>query len=405
MAVTARVQNFQSVEDATIVIDGLTVITGTNNSGKTAVMRAIRGVFTNAPAGSLVRHGCAHLTVTLTFDDGTVIKWEKGWEKPGQKGKTVNQYTINGKQIATVGRGVPPEVEALGVREISAASDRVWPQIAAQHTGNLFLVDRPGSAVAEALSDVERVGKLTAALKASEKDRRSTASELKVRRKDVEAHKQDVDRYDGLDPVADQVRVLGETRTALLDSERDLTTTRDLRDRYETTRDTLAALDGFDPDVVPDPTRAEQLSKGVAKMTGIRDQYQSAKSAVDALAGFDPQIPDAEAALELAEQIRAVQGDLDRLRASKEQAEALADTPDVTLPGSDKIDKIGSTIKVVTDLRKRRLSANTDLTAASTDAKHNAKLLAEAEAEVTRLLGDRGLCPTCNTVHEGGVHV
>ena len=43
MAVTARVQNFQSVEDATIVIDGLTVITGTNNSGKTAVMRAIRG--------------------------------------------------------------------------------------------------------------------------------------------------------------------------------------------------------------------------------------------------------------------------------------------------------------------------------------------------------------------------
>lgn len=405
MAATVRVQNFQSIEDATIVIDGLTVITGTNNSGKTAVMRAIRGVFTNAPAGPLVRHGCAHLTVTLTFDDGTVIKWEKGWEKPGQKGKTINQYTINGKQIATVGRGVPPEVEALGVREINAASDRVWPQVADQHTGNLFLVDRPGSAVAEALSDVERVGKLTAALKASEKDRRAATSELKVRYKDVETHKQSVERYDGLDPVADQVRVLGEIRTALLDSERDLTTTRDLRDRYETTRDTLTVLDGFDPDVVPDPARAEKLSKGVAKVTGFRDQYQSAKSAVDALAGFDPQIPDAEAALELAEQIRAVQGDLDRLRASKEQAEALADTPDVMLPGSDKIDKIGTTIKVVTDLRKRRLSANTDLTSASTDAKHNAKLLAEAEAEVTRLLGDRGLCPTCNTVHEGGVHV
>ncbi len=85
MAVTARIQNFQSIEDATIVIDGLTVITGTNNSGKTSVMRAIRGVFTNATAGPLVRHGCAHLSVTLTFDDGTSVLWEKGVGEAGSE--------------------------------------------------------------------------------------------------------------------------------------------------------------------------------------------------------------------------------------------------------------------------------------------------------------------------------
>jgi len=28
--------------------------------------------------------------------------------------------------------------------------------------------------------------------------------------------------------------------------------------------------------------------------------------------------------------------------------------------------------------------------------------LAEAESEVTQLLGERGICPTCNTLHEGG---
>ena len=189
MAVQVRVQNFQSIADASVSIDGLTVVTGANNSGKTAFMRAIRGVFTNAPPGPLVRHGCAHLSVALTFDDGTSVLWEKGWEKPGRKGKTINRYTVNGKQIATVGRGVPPEVESLGVREISAASDRVWPQIAQQFDGTLFLVNRPGSAVAEALSDVERVGALSSALKASEKDRRSANAELKVRRKDVEGHK------------------------------------------------------------------------------------------------------------------------------------------------------------------------------------------------------------------------
>ena len=83
MAVQVRLKNFQSIEDASLRVEGLTVITGTNHSGKTAVMRAIRGLFTNAPAGPLVRHGAAHLTVALTFDDGTEVVWEKGWEKPG----------------------------------------------------------------------------------------------------------------------------------------------------------------------------------------------------------------------------------------------------------------------------------------------------------------------------------
>jgi len=32
-------------------------------------------------------------------------------------------------------------------------------------------------------------------------------------------------------------------------------------------------------------------------------------------------------------------------------------------------------------------------------------MLAEAEANVIQLLGDRGLCPTCNTIHEGEAHV
>ena len=36
MPLKVRVRNFQSIEDATLVIDGLTVVTGTNNAGKSA---------------------------------------------------------------------------------------------------------------------------------------------------------------------------------------------------------------------------------------------------------------------------------------------------------------------------------------------------------------------------------
>jgi DNA repair exonuclease SbcCD ATPase subunit len=449
MAVTARIQNFQSIEDATIVIDGLTVITGTNNSGKTAVMRAIRGVFTNAPPGPLVRHGCAHLSVTLTFDDGTVILWEKGWEKPNRKGKTVNRYTINGKQIATVGRGVPPEVEALGVREIQAASDRVWPQIADQFDGTLFLVNRPGSAVAEALSDVERVGKLTSALKASEKDRRAVNAELKVRRKDVTAHKQEVDRFDGLDGVADQIRDLKDAREALQSSQSEVEQVTDYRDRYQSASASLESLEGFDPAVVPDSQRVTKLSSWSRKLDVLntyRERYQRAVADFGSLEGFDPAVvPDSQRVEKLRRVVSVVTDFRGQRQRAQERVDALdgfsaASLPDSAevvaqrdhlnevqvyitrrqqalgetqhfdgfvsqdLPSTEGLDKIRGEIDTVNSLWERFNAAHEAVDAVAVDATRVSGELAEAEAEVKRLLGDRGVCPTCNTIHDG-VHV
>ena len=446
MAVKVRVQNFQSIEDATIVIDGLTVITGTNNSGKTAVMRAIRGVFTNAPAGSLVRHGCAHLTVTMTFDDGTTIKWEKGWDKPGRKGKTVNQYTINGKQIATVGRGVPPEVEALGVREIQAASDCVWPQIADQFEGTLFLVNRPGSAVAEALSDVERVGKLTSALKASEKDRRSVNSELKVRRKDVEAHKQAVERYHGLDAVGDLIRGLGESQQGMLDAgalveevealrdrrgvavakvtslsgfdpavipdsarsdklsvwSRKIGVVEGYRERYRSASKGVSDLSGFDPAVIPDSTRVEKLNRVVNTVDAFRQRHKKASVAVGALAGFtEPDFPSTSETDRLGSEVATVRALHGRYGAAKKAVESYVGFALVDVPDVDVLDGIRSRIDMVNTLFNQFHDAHEALDSLDGEAKRVAAELALAESEVQRLLGDRGICPTCNTLHEG----
>jgi DNA repair ATPase RecN len=360
MAVQVRVKDFQSIVDASVSIDGLTVVTGANNSGKTAFMRAIRGVFTNAPPGPLVRHGCAYLSVSLVFDDGTSVLWEKGWEKPGRKGKTINRYTVNGKQIATVGRGVPPEVEGLGVREISAASDRVWPQIAQQFDGTLFLVNRPGSAVAEALSDVERVGALSSALKASEKDRRTANAELKVRRKDVETHKQTAEQFDGLDVVGDRIRALVNDRDAIQDHERSIRETTQLQVRLDAAREGAQRLSGFDPTAVP-TTKALKLKQAIEKINQYLVRWDTAREAQERLEGF-----------------------------------AESQTPDGSEASSQ-----GELLIEVRALQKRQEVALSQVLDLSTEADELADELAEAEAEVNRLLGDRGVCPTCNTVHEG----
>ncbi len=406
MAVKVRVQNFQSIEDETVVIDGMTVVTGTNNCGKTSLMRAIRGVFTNAPAGPLVRHGTAYLTVTITFGDGTEVEWKKGWSKPNRKGKAVNAYAINGKELNNVGRGVPPEVEALGVREVSASSDRLWPQIAQQFAGTLFLVNRPGSAVAEALSDVERVGKLTSALKASEKDRRAVVSELKVRRADVVSHKGRVATYDGLDGVGSEVEALGAAMKEITSLHQKRQEAERYRDRRATAVGALDALAGFNPDAVPSGERAEKLCAAKVRVRGFQDRLDKARGGLQSLVGFvSPTLPESAPVSDLRDQLREASALGARLHTARDAVDSLNGYSALDLPDPTRIERVQKAIHKIRELSSTLQEKRGLIEALGSTRDRLERELKEAEEEVTRLLGDRGVCPTCNTVHGDSAHV
>ena len=356
--IKVRVRNFQSIEDEEVVIDGLTVVTGPNNSGKTAFMRAVRGVFTNASPGPLIRHGAAYLSVAITFDDGAEVLWEKGWEKPGRKGKTVNRYVVNGVSIANVGRGVPPEVAALGVGEIKAASDRIWPQIARQFEGTLFLVNRPGSAVAEALSDVERVGKLTEALRLSEKDRRSSSSELKIRHSDLALAKDYVAKFEGLSELSSKVALLKEERKTLGDLSDKIEAEAQLLSRLKTAQADLAPLKDFSSFEAPDYDRVSKISTALGLVESLREKRESCMALASQFENFEVSLP----------------------------VENLGD--------------LGTSLESVRKLREQ-FSSGSDALVELDSAKAAALAqLSEVEDQVATLLGERGFCPTCNTVHE-----
>lgn len=371
----------------------------------TAVMRAIRGVFTNPPAGPLVRHGATHLTVTLTFDDGTVIVWEKGWEKPGRKGKTINRYHLNGKELPNVGRGVPSEIQDLGVREIQAAADKVWPQIAPQFDGTLFLINRSGASVAEALSDVAKVGRLTKALKAADKDRRATGNELKVRRKDKVKAQGEVDAYAGLDLVIDRVKAI--SKDAVTKPYRGLKEATRLRDRHLSTKSVVEALEGFDAEVVPGAERKADLRKArstLIETETLNERFLSARGAVETLAGFSPEVPEAGRVQEIQAKLGTVKTFAQKHQAAKGEVQRLQAWSDPSLPDPTKVSRLSEAIAQITKLRDRHTKA-LDLVASAKDQETEATFqAAEAEALVMTALGERGLCPTCNTVHEGGHH-
>lgn len=204
MSVRIRAQNFQSIEDAEIVVEGLTVLTGTNNAGKTAFVRAFFGVFTNPSLSeNLVRVGASHTEVSVSFDDGNTLVWKKGKEK----GKNVNQYTINGVVFDNVDRGAPEEALAFGVHSVECGKEELWPQIAMQQDNVSFVLNRPGSLVAEAVvADIDKVSRLNRALGLAEKDKRSLRSETKVRQADLEELKTKLARVEPVSKTLDSVR-------------------------------------------------------------------------------------------------------------------------------------------------------------------------------------------------------
>lgn len=210
MKVKVRVENFQSIGDAEVEIDGFTVVTGQNNTGKTSLQRAIRGVFQNTPGTAFIREGETQSRVTVDFGDDGKVSWTKG---TGARDRP--SYSINDGEPIHPGSSVPDEVAAFGVVPIQAGGQEIWPTIAPQFSGQVFLLDRPGSAVAEAVADVERVGQLNRALRNSESDKRQTAATLRVRKQDLILAEQDASRYEGLEDALEALEALEVRQEAL----------------------------------------------------------------------------------------------------------------------------------------------------------------------------------------------
>jgi len=76
-------KNFMSHEETVIELaDGVTVLTGPNNTGKSAVVEALRCIVENPPSKELIRHGAQKAEVAVELDSGETIVWERTYTYP-----------------------------------------------------------------------------------------------------------------------------------------------------------------------------------------------------------------------------------------------------------------------------------------------------------------------------------
>ncbi len=149
-----RLTNFMSHTDTTIELpDGLTVVVGPNNCGKSAIVEALRGVCENTSSDYMIRHGCREARVTVTTAEGDEIEWIRR--------KASSAYRLNGVEYSRLGKGgVPDEVrDALRLDKVEvSATDSEDVHIGTQKEP-IFLLNRQKHAAAF-FASVSDAGKL-----------------------------------------------------------------------------------------------------------------------------------------------------------------------------------------------------------------------------------------------------
>lgn len=183
--------NFQSHAFTHLVFGpGLNVMVGPSDSGKTAILRALRWVLYNEPRGSdFVRQGEKECRVTARFSDGTLITRERSGSR--------NRYVLGQVDPATgeiveqvfegFGYDVPPQVlDAHGMPPVYLDEGRsVALNVASQLEGP-FLLAESGGLRAKAIGRLYGVHVVDAAVRMTRKDQQAQSREANRLEADVD---------------------------------------------------------------------------------------------------------------------------------------------------------------------------------------------------------------------------
>lgn len=188
-----EIQNFQSHKHTKLRLHpGINAITGTSDTGKSAIIRAVKWLATNKPRGIAFKTYNAKepIKVSLILDGKKITK---------TRSKTVNQYKLGEKEFDVVKSDVPDEIrQALNFSDVTIRS---------QHDKYFLLQDTPGE-VARKLNKVVDLGIINYTTKEINSNITETNREIARIGAQIESIEQNIDEYKHLDEVEELLSTL-----------------------------------------------------------------------------------------------------------------------------------------------------------------------------------------------------
>lgn len=203
MITNLSIRNFQSHRKTELVfVPGVNVILGTSDSGKTAILRALRWVTTNKPGGDEFRSKWGGETsVTITTTEGHVTRTKNTSENSYKLMDGTGDESI----FLAFGANVPePISNFLNLTEVNLQQQLDAP---------FLLSDTPGQ-VAAYFNKIAGIDIIDTANKLAQKEISSTKKMIELRETDIERKKTQLEKYDVLETIEERLHELEELETS-----------------------------------------------------------------------------------------------------------------------------------------------------------------------------------------------
>jgi len=191
-----QIQNFQSHKDSLLEFDpGVNVIVGSSDSGKTAVIRALRWLVWNRPSGDAFRSNWGGETLVRMAADKKILERIKDKD---------NAYILADQVFKAFGADVPEEIiKALNIDEINLQQQLDRP---------FLLTDSPGE-VARYFNRVANLDQIDTGMKNVQSQIRSIEQDIKSTEQQLKEQEEELNKYDYLDKLEAELEVLEDMNT------------------------------------------------------------------------------------------------------------------------------------------------------------------------------------------------
>lgn len=214
---TVILENFQSHKYSSIDFsEGLNVILGPSDSGKSAIIRGIKWALYNEPSGDyFIREGEAEASVSLIFSDNTKLT--------RLRSKSKNSYILyknNGEEIKFEGFGtsVPEEiVEEIGIKKIRLDSEESNAINIGEQLEGPFLLSEKNSTRAGAIGRLIGVNVIDDALKETLRDIRNTSISKKNTEEGIAKIENELKDYEYLNGLEERLNKVEDLRNLIVE--------------------------------------------------------------------------------------------------------------------------------------------------------------------------------------------
>ena len=274
------IQNFQSHKNTQLEFSpGVNVIVGTSDSGKSAILRALRWALWNRPLGDAFRsHWGGDTSVSIQMEDCGVERF-KG--KGGDKYVLAQEDEFEPIEFKAFGTDVPEDVkQALALTELNIQS---------QHDNSFLLSNNPGE-VARHFNRIARIDKIDSSLTKIESSLRAVKRLVEASENEIQRHEKELKDFEYLDKMEVDVEVLESLYDQKLRTYKDIQNLDTTIIQIETTDVTITELSGL----LPAEAEVDALLAMADKSQDKRKQFRELKILVLEVIGLEKGIEEYE---------------------------------------------------------------------------------------------------------------